>query len=180
MPIQEQSPFSPRWYSHKLNGPGLRYEIGISLVTGWIIWVNGPYPAGEFNDLQITRLGLLNALDHDKYFLADWDIMTVEVMPSPPQAIGPWWTINKQLPELIMRCATADSRIGAYSPKLSITASIFMDQSSTPLPTSPKPAYNLKIPCSRLIIMRKTSKLTLFSFYFISTLQTIVLPWSWR
>ena len=27
--IQEPTPFSPKWFSHKFNGPGIRYEVGI-------------------------------------------------------------------------------------------------------------------------------------------------------
>ena len=108
MPIQEQSPFSPRWYSHKLNGPGLRYEIGISLATGWIIWVNGPYPAGEYNDLQITRLGLLDALDHDEYFLADGgyhDSGGRAITPS-----GYWTFVDRQQATARARHETCNSR----------------------------------------------------------------------
>ena len=29
--INEPSPFNNKWYSHKLNGPGLRYEVGICI-----------------------------------------------------------------------------------------------------------------------------------------------------
>jgi len=36
--INEQSPFSPRWYTHKLNGPGLRYDIGLNIATGDVVW----------------------------------------------------------------------------------------------------------------------------------------------
>jgi len=35
--IYEPTPFDAKWYSHKLNGPGLRYEIGICLRTGDIV-----------------------------------------------------------------------------------------------------------------------------------------------
>ena len=51
--IQEQSPFWKGWYSHKFKGPGLRYEVGVCIATGDIVWVNGPYPAGKFSDLSI-------------------------------------------------------------------------------------------------------------------------------
>jgi DDE superfamily endonuclease len=40
-------------YSHKLNKAGKSYELGIDL-TGGLIWMNGPYDAGE-NDIQIFR-----------------------------------------------------------------------------------------------------------------------------
>ena len=40
--IQEPIPFNRRWYSKKFNGPALRYEVGISINTGYIVWFNGP------------------------------------------------------------------------------------------------------------------------------------------
>lgn len=54
-PIQEPSPFNWKWYSHKFNGPGLRYEVGVCIQTGDIVWVNGAYPAGRWTDLRIFR-----------------------------------------------------------------------------------------------------------------------------
>ena len=61
--ILEPGPGSdPVWFSHKFNGPALRYELGICIQTGWLCWVNGPKPAGEFNDLSIFRLHLKGAL----------------------------------------------------------------------------------------------------------------------
>ena len=35
----EPTEFDPKWWSHKFNGPGLRYEIGISIRSGDIAWV---------------------------------------------------------------------------------------------------------------------------------------------
>ena len=53
--IQEPSKFSPKWFSHKFKGPGLRYEVGVCIGTGSIIWVNGPYPCGSFSAVRIFR-----------------------------------------------------------------------------------------------------------------------------
>ena len=60
--IQEPTPFDPLWYSHKFNGPSVRYEVGICIQTGWIVWVHGPFPAGDFPDIEIFRLGLKELL----------------------------------------------------------------------------------------------------------------------
>ena len=60
--INEPTPFDPVWYSHKFNGPALRYKMGISIQTGYICWINSPYPAGEFNDLEIFQLYLKELL----------------------------------------------------------------------------------------------------------------------
>jgi len=51
--IEEPVPFSPKWYSHKFHGPGVRYKIGAGVQTGWIVWVNGPFPCGEWSDRSL-------------------------------------------------------------------------------------------------------------------------------
>ena len=60
--IQQQVPFWTGWYSYKFNGPGLRYEVGLSIQTGWIVWINGPYPPGRWPDINIFRHQLKNHL----------------------------------------------------------------------------------------------------------------------
>jgi len=59
------------WWSHKFNGPGLRYEIGICIQTGWIVWVNGPYSAGQWPDLRIGRGSLNQLLEAGERHIAD-------------------------------------------------------------------------------------------------------------
>lgn len=41
--ILEPELFSHCWDSHKFNGLGLRYEVGISLKNGTLKWVHGPF-----------------------------------------------------------------------------------------------------------------------------------------
>jgi hypothetical protein len=69
--IQEPSPFNPKWYGHKFNGPGLRYEIAISIQRGDIVWVHGPFPCGAWPDLRIAREALIYALDPGEMYVAD-------------------------------------------------------------------------------------------------------------
>lgn len=69
--IREPTPFSSKWYSHKHNGPGLRYEVGIALTTGWIVWVHGPFPCGQFSDISVYRLGMRDALSAGESVIAD-------------------------------------------------------------------------------------------------------------
>ena len=61
--IGEPSPFSEKWFSHKFRGAGLRYEMGISVACGDIVWVNGPFPCGSYHDLQIFRSGMQRHLE---------------------------------------------------------------------------------------------------------------------
>jgi hypothetical protein len=56
------------WYSQKHNGPRIRYEIGICIQTRWIIWVNGPFPCGDWPDLKIARECLIHMLDDGEFY----------------------------------------------------------------------------------------------------------------
>ena len=69
--IYEPTPFIPKWFSHKFHGPGVCYEIGIVIAMGWIVWVNGPFPSGEWTDLAIARSALLYELDEGEVYMAD-------------------------------------------------------------------------------------------------------------
>ena len=57
-PIQEPIPFSKKWYSHKFKKAGLRYEVAVNIKTGDIVWINGPFPCGSWNDIKIFRCNL--------------------------------------------------------------------------------------------------------------------------
>ncbi len=67
----EPAPFSSRGYSHKLKGPGLRYELGVSIGQGNIIWVHGPWPCGKFLDLRIFRIETKGAFDEEEKVVGD-------------------------------------------------------------------------------------------------------------
>lgn len=41
--------------SHKFNGPALRYEVAISIFSGDIVHINGPFNPGIVNDIAIFR-----------------------------------------------------------------------------------------------------------------------------
>lgn len=69
--INEPGIFSPKWYSHKFNGPGIRYEIGLNIRTGEIVWKNGGYPCGEFSDLELARESYTGFVDQGEMTLAD-------------------------------------------------------------------------------------------------------------
>ena len=60
--ILEPTPFSPMWYSHKFKGPGIRYEVAVSIKGGDIVWINGPYACGSWPDISIFRERLIHML----------------------------------------------------------------------------------------------------------------------
>ncbi len=59
-PAVKGNPFS----SHKFNGKcALRYELGVDIVEGNLVWIEGPYPAGKYSDITIFRNSLQHFLD---------------------------------------------------------------------------------------------------------------------
>ena len=60
-----------RWYSHKIKRSGLRYEVGLSIRSGDICWVNGPYECGKWPDISIFRDSLLSHLGESERVEAD-------------------------------------------------------------------------------------------------------------
>lgn len=55
-------PIKGRWKSHKFKGAGLWCEIAICIQTGNVVWINGPFPAGECPDFKIFHLCLQKML----------------------------------------------------------------------------------------------------------------------
>lgn len=56
-PIQEQEHYPKSWYSHKFKGAGVRYEVGLSIETSDIVWIEGPYRCGWYPDIKIFKEG---------------------------------------------------------------------------------------------------------------------------
>ena len=67
----EYKPFHPGRMSHKLNRPGLRYEVAVSIAKCYIVHINGPFLCGEWSDLRIARSFLHSRLLPHEYYLAD-------------------------------------------------------------------------------------------------------------
>ena len=83
-PVFEPMPFNKEMFSHKLNGPGVKYEVGVCLKTARIVWVNGPF-VGSKSDGKIFRDGLGALLcddecvEVDKGYRGDDKMMTPEI-----------------------------------------------------------------------------------------------------
>jgi hypothetical protein len=69
--ICQPKPFSKAWYSYKYKKPGLRYEVAISIRNGDIVWINGPYEAGVWPDIEIFRDGIIHYLEVGEQVEAD-------------------------------------------------------------------------------------------------------------
>ena len=71
-PIDEPTPWSPIWSSHKLDGkPAANYELGILIHESKLAWVQGPSPPGLKNDLSVFREALKYALPAGKRCFGD-------------------------------------------------------------------------------------------------------------
>ena len=69
--IYEPKPFHTKWFSHKFSGPGLRYDVGISIYTFHIVWVDGPFPCGHNPDLKLFTSFLKYRLSPSEIFVVD-------------------------------------------------------------------------------------------------------------
>jgi hypothetical protein len=58
-PIYEpRRPFWTGWYSNKFKGAALAYEVATAVTTGKIVSINGPFPAGRWNDPMMFKNNL--------------------------------------------------------------------------------------------------------------------------
>jgi hypothetical protein len=49
---------------HKYAGKSaLRYELGVSILGGDLVWIQGPYPAGKYTDIKIFNKVLHHFFD---------------------------------------------------------------------------------------------------------------------
>ena len=68
-----QIPFLGRkFHSHKYKfGSALRYKVAVCILSGVLVWINGPYEPGIWNDISIFRHALLTELDDGERVEAD-------------------------------------------------------------------------------------------------------------
>jgi DDE superfamily endonuclease len=59
------------FYSFKFRKSALRYEVALCILTGDIVWINGPYEAGRWNDISIFRNSLMSHLAPNERVEAD-------------------------------------------------------------------------------------------------------------
>ena len=62
---------SKKFYSFKFKKSALRYEVALCILTGDIVWINGPYKSGVWNDIAIFRDGIMHHLEDGERVEAD-------------------------------------------------------------------------------------------------------------
>ena len=68
MPVEMK--FSEKFMSHKFKGNGLKYEVGVCIATGHVVWVHGPARAGQ-KDITLARQAFVSFLNDDEMAIAD-------------------------------------------------------------------------------------------------------------
>lgn len=59
------------FYTKKLNKSAIRYELGVCIRTGDLVWIHGPFPCGDWNDLSIFRSAMKSQLPPGECVEAD-------------------------------------------------------------------------------------------------------------
>ena len=72
-PSHPNLPKDPSYFSYKNKCAGFNYEIGLALPESKLVWFNGPYKAGTYNDIKIFKeMGLKRKLrKYKKRVIAD-------------------------------------------------------------------------------------------------------------
>ena len=69
--LTEFGEFDKGRFTPKFHGPGLRYEIAISIKQCHIVHINGPFKCGNHPDIQIARSLLHKKLAPGEFYIAD-------------------------------------------------------------------------------------------------------------
>ena len=87
--IQEPKPRSTGWYSHKTNGPANWYGFLVSVPTGQLVHIDGPYPAGHWPDISIYRHNLKHLSLPGEFVIADKGYCRDKMVLTPYNVVEP-------------------------------------------------------------------------------------------
>ena len=76
-----------RFFSHKFNRGGVKYEIGVCIKTGHIVWINGPFRCG-MPDITVARQAVLYALKKGEKLEADLGYRGEDLKINTPNELG--------------------------------------------------------------------------------------------
>jgi hypothetical protein len=76
--------------SHKFAGKSaLRYELGVSILGGDLVWIQGPYPAGEYPDVKIFNNEPGERVEADEGYTGHPDKVKCPANPgNPPENLA--------------------------------------------------------------------------------------------
>jgi hypothetical protein len=102
----------PRFYSHKFNQAGVDYELGILVYHNALVWMNGPFPAGDHNINVFRNKGLKAKIPTGKKVIGDNGYCGEDAIISTPNAHYP--------AELRKFKSCAQSRHESFNAKLKV------------------------------------------------------------
>jgi len=102
----ETTEFDAKWWSHKFNGPGLRYEIALCIRTGTIVWAHGGLPCGEWPDIRLARNAFIGRLLPGEKALADCGYRDLNFFENPNR--------DQRLKQILARHETVNSRVKQF------------------------------------------------------------------
>jgi DDE superfamily endonuclease len=111
-PINEPWPFDKKWYSQKINGPAVKYEVAVCIKTGHIVWINGPF-CGSENDGTIFNENLSTLICEDEGVEVDGGYLGNVKMKGPVVANSS--KQRKQKSIVRARHETVNSRLKIYN-----------------------------------------------------------------
>lgn len=96
-PVHDRYPFDPGLYSKKLNGPGCRYLVALSIADGSIVGVFGPKKCGNNPDLKIFRDEMLPLMCCNEITETDNGFGSDAHTRKKRQALTSRWRIQKNI-----------------------------------------------------------------------------------
>lgn len=105
------------FYSHKFKKAAFRYELGVCIRTGDIVLIHGPFPPGDWPDLNIFRDAIKEALELGECVEADdgyraEDPACVRAPSAPRFMEDKWW--HKKRGKGRKRHETVNERVKEY------------------------------------------------------------------
>ena len=80
--------FNKKYFSHKFKAGGVKYEIGVCIATGHIVWINGPFRCG-MHDITVFRQAAIDALEEEEKVEADGGYKGESLHINTPNLYGP-------------------------------------------------------------------------------------------
>ena len=109
----DQFPINRRWYSHKFHSAGVRYEVGVCIQTGLIVWINGPFMCGSWPDINIFRVGLKHRLAAGEMVVADKGYRGDRKTRTPAHRVSE--TDTRAMKKALSRHETVNKRIKQFN-----------------------------------------------------------------
>jgi DDE superfamily endonuclease len=68
---EDKKKYRKSWFCYKYKSAGLCYEMCVCIYNGNIVWINGPFKPGLYNDKKFFNENLKHALPAGEYVIAD-------------------------------------------------------------------------------------------------------------